>query len=311
VADFSRNRAARVLALVLLVAGTAAAHARIRSEELLESDERWVPNPELARVASIGFQNVVSDYHWLQAVQVVGSSRSDPSVHGPLLGRLIDVVTTLDPWVDHPYRFAAVWMTESLASIRKANALLERGIRYHPDDWRDPYYLGFNHFFYLQENEAAADALENASKKESSPAYLPLLVARLRAGGDGLETSAALLAGLVGESADPYAKAEYEKALDEVETERRARALDRARAEFQRRRGRDIARVEELVEGRDAVLKELPPELHGWEWVIEPGPGRIVSSWYGRRYEPLVQASVRDELGRKERVKPPPMQEEP
>ena len=49
-----------------------------------------------------------------------------------LIGRLIDVVTTLDPWVGHPYRFAALWMTDDESAVRKANELLERGIAHHP-----------------------------------------------------------------------------------------------------------------------------------------------------------------------------------
>jgi tetratricopeptide (TPR) repeat protein len=288
----------RGVVVTLLVAGTAAAHARVNTTRRVEEGELWVPRPELARLASVGFQNLVSDYYWLQALQVVGSSTGDPTAQAPLLARLIDVVTTLDPFVGHPYRFAAVWLTDSEASVRKANALLEKGIEHHPDDWRNYYYLGFNLFFYLEQNEAAAAVLEKAASLPGSPKYLPRLVARLRAGGDGLDTSAAMLAALVQATQDPYEKAEYEKALDEIETERRARALDAARAEFQRRRGRDLTRVEELTEGPAPVLRALPPELHDWEWVIDPKTGRIVSSYYGARYEPLLQATARKERDR-------------
>jgi hypothetical protein len=300
VAGFSRKGVVRWIVVALLAAGTTAAHGRLSTERAVDDGELWVPAPELARVASLGFQNVVSDYHWLQALQVVGGSETDPSQRGALLGRLIDVVTTLDPWVDHPYRFAALWMTDSEASVRKANALLEKSIQYHPDDWRNYYYLGFNRFFYLGENEAAAGAIDRAAALPNSPRYLPRLVARLRAGGGGLDTSAAMLAGLVENAQDPYEKAEYEKALDEVETERRARVLDAARKEFQQRSGRDISRVEELAQGPNAVLRALPPELHGWEWVIDPDSGKIVSAWYRSRYEPLLHVATRQE---RERIK--------
>ena len=285
----------RGLAFALLAAGTAVAHARIATQGHTEGGELWVPRPELARIASVGFQNLVSDYYWLQALQVVGGSTSDPSKHGSLLGRLVDVVTTLDPWVDHPYRFAAILMTDSLESVRKADALLDKGIAHHPEEWRNSYYQGFNRFFYLEENQKAADALERASKLPGSPRYLPRLVARLRAGAGGLDTSATLLVELVANAKDPFEKAEYEKALDDIETERGARVLDAARAEFQKRHGRDLARVEELVEGPNPVLRALPPELHGWEWVLDPASGRIVSSWSMSRYEPLLHLAARKE----------------
>ena len=302
-AVISRTGALRALLIGLLTAAAAAAHARIAARPGANDADLWVPRPEVARLAAIGFQNLVSDYYWLQALQVVGGATEDPARQGPLLGRLVDVVTTLDPWVDHPYRFAAIWMTDSPESVRKADAMLTRGIEHHPGDWRNYFYQGFNRFFHLEENESAADSLEGAARIPGSPRYLPLLVARLRAGGDGLEASAAMLAALIQNAEDPYEKAEYEKALDEVETERRARALDAAREEFRQRHGRDIARVEDLAQGPGAVLAELPPELHGWEWVIDPASGRIVSSWYGVRYEPLLQASVREERERQRGVR--------
>jgi hypothetical protein len=207
----------------------------------------------------------------------------------PLIARLIDVVTTLDPWVGHPYRFAAVWLTDSLESVYEANRLLRRGISYHPREWRNRHYLGFNHFFYLGENARAADIIETAIGLPRAPRYLAPLVAKLKQERDGLETAAAFLAGLAEETQDPYARAEYLKALDEVETERRARLLDQARIVYVKTFGRDITRVEDLVDGARPVLRALPsahPHFGGFAWEIHEDTGEIVSSFYGARYRP-------------------------
>lgn len=294
-----RQHAVRLIVFAAILTGTLVAHAHLAEQDRAEKRELWVPDPRVARIASIGFQSVVSDYYWLQALQVVGASRKDPSQHGPLLGRLVDLVTTLNPWVDHPYRFATLWMTDSLESVRKADAIMDRGIAHHPHEWRNPFYQGVNRLIYLGDEAAAADALEKAAKLPRSPRYLPRLVARLRSGGSGLEAAAALLSNLARNAEDPYVRAEYEKGLDEIETERRARFLDAARAEFRRRHGRDLSRVEELLEGPEPVLAALPPELHGWEWVLAPDSGEIVSSWYGVRYRPFFHPAVAEERDRK------------
>ena len=97
-----------------------------------------------ARAMALGFDAVVADYYWLQAVQLVGGTGHVDVESGRKIGKLIDVVTTLDPWVSHPYRFAGLWMTESEALVRDANRLLRRGIERHPDEWRHYFYLGFN-----------------------------------------------------------------------------------------------------------------------------------------------------------------------
>jgi hypothetical protein len=230
---------------------------------------------------------VIADYYWIQALQVVGDVER-PAQRNETVSALIDLVTGLDPWVDHPYRFAALWLTESEDEVRHANHLLEKGIAYHPLDWRNRFYLGYNLFFYLEDNARAADVLESALAFPDAPDYLGSFVTRLRAAGDGLDTAALFLQQLLAQTQDEYARAEYLGILDEIETERRARVLDRARAEFQRRHGRDIAAPGELWTGPLRVLSAAPPahpQIAGQRWVIDRASGEIVSSHYGRRYQ--------------------------
>ena len=279
------RRSAHIALIFACGALAAAAFSSMPKPTRGQRGELFVPRPDVARLTALGFDALISDYYWLQAVQRVGAS-THPTGLAPLIGRLIDVVTTLNPWVGHPYRFAAVWMIDSPESVRQANHLLERGVAAHPDDWRNHFYLGFNHFFYLEDVESAVGALERAIELRGAPVYLKRLVARLKAQKDGLETSAAFLQELVRDTKSPRERAKYERALDEIETERRARWLDQAHAEFRQRFGRNIESVEDLTRGPDPVRDRIPPEPHGWEWVVHPKRGHIYSSYYGHRYEP-------------------------
>jgi len=70
--------------------------------------------------------------------------------------------------------------------------------------------------------------------------------------------------------------------------EERARFLDAAREEYWRRNGRDIEKVSDLLAGPNPVLKHLPrAQLHidGFEWILDPDSGQIVSSYYRTRYQ--------------------------
>lgn len=281
-----------------LVGAIAVAHARLPNAPARAGAEAFVPEPWVAELAAFGFEALVSDYYWLAAVQIVGSLEG-PVGKSRLIGRLIDVVTALVPWVDHPYRFAAVWMIDDEPAVRHANAILERGIAHHPDEWRNRFYLGFNRFFFLGEHAAAADAIEPAVVLPGAPRYLPRLVARLRhESGGGLDAAASFLAELVRQTPDETKRAEYELALREIETERRARMLDEAREAFRRRHGRDIARVEELVRMRPRVLRTLPPEPNGGHWTLDAESGRIVSSQVKRRYQINIDETNRQLLER-------------
>ena len=236
---------------------------------------------------SLGFDAVIADYYWLRAIGIVGAESGAVEQHGELIADLIDVVTTIDPWVGHPYRFAAVWLTRDREMVERGNRLLERAISYHPLDWRNRYHLGFNYFYYLDEQLRAADVLEGAIDLEGAPNYLAPLVARLRSERGGLQVATAFLVQMIESTEDQYKKAEYLKALDEIQVEERARFLDDARAEYWRRNGRDIERVTDLLAGPNPVLQQLPRAqmyLDGFEWMLDPETGQIVSSYYRIRY---------------------------
>lgn len=272
---------------------TLALHQPIPATLPAERDEVFLPRPAFAKIASLGFDAVLSDYYWIQAMFKVGNSLVHDENFTPYIGKIIDLVTTLDPYVGHAYRFAAIWMVDTPEDVRKANRLLERGIEYHPDEWRNYFYLGFNYFYYLGETERAAAILEQCSQFEASPGYLPRLVARLRSESADLETAALFLQELVQDTSSEKKLAMYRAALDEIEVEMKARFLDRARAAYQKLQGRDIEEVLDLVTEPHPVLAALPPPQpdalpetlrKGDRWVLDPKTGSITSTYYGRRY---------------------------
>jgi len=278
----------RVGLLIAAIATTGFAHSQFKTSSRVKLGQFRVPSPDYVRLWSLGFDAVVADYYWLRAIGVVGAELGAVEEQGEVLADLIDLVTTVDPWVDHPYRFAAVWLTRDREMVERGNRLLERAISYHPLDWRNRYHLGFNYFYYLDEQMRAADVLEGAIHLEGAPDYLAPLVARLRSKQGGLQVAAAFLTQMIESTEDQYKKAEYLKALDEIQVEERARFLDDARVEYWRRNGRDIEQVADLLAGPDPVLQRLPRAqlyLDGFEWVLDPETGQIVSSFYGIRYQ--------------------------
>lgn len=281
-----RGTLLRGLILVLAAATTGMAHARLDTRTHQGPAELHVPEPRRAKLSALGFEPVLADFYWVRGLHLVGGwqGRQD---YGDVVGKVVDLVTTLDPWVDHPYRFAAVWMTHDLDEVRRANALLRRGISYHPQDWRDRFHLAYNKFFYLLDNAGAAETLAPAIHMEGAPTYLGAFDVRLRADGGDLDTAAHFLEALIQDAPDEYARAEYLKAHDEIETERRARYLDRARVAFWERNGRDIRDPAELWSGPHRVIERAPPahpNFRGFKWILDPKTNEIVSSFYRSRY---------------------------
>ena len=303
----------RVVLLVAAIACTGWAHSRVPMTTRSDLGESFVPSPRVASATAFGFNALLADYHWLQAVQVIGGDASVDAGAARHLAKLIDVVTTLNPHVGHPYRFAAVWLTHDEELVRNGNQLLERAIRTHPDEWRNYFHLGFNHFFYLANYLEAARALEVAMNLPNSPAYLPRLVARLKSQHADIDVAEVFLRELVRTTEDEEARAKLQVALDEIEIEYKARHLDRARAAYLALAGRDIEVVEDLIHDPHRILEKLPnpePDLipsslsRGSVWEIDPESDRIESSYLGNRYEVHYSGSDRErikELGKRKR----------
>jgi hypothetical protein len=277
------SRSARFGVFFLGVALALGAQARLPRNSWREDGKMLVPRPEAVRWAALGFDSLLADYYWLRVVQVVGRSLR-PVEQAPLIGEITRVVVALDPWVDHPYRFAAMWMSDDPRTLASANRILERGIAYHPRDWRNRFYLSFNHFYNLGDAESAARELERAVGLPGAPRYLGRLRARLGSAGGDLAAAAAYLHTLMDQEPDEWHRAEYERALVEIETERRARQLDAARARFQEENGFDIRTIDELAYGPYAVLFSIPPEPNGFGWELQAESGQIVSGYYRQRY---------------------------
>jgi len=295
----------RVAVLIVAIGMTGWAHSNLPNTTRSDLGESFVPSPRVASMMSLGFNALLADYHWLQAVQVVGGDATVGAETARHLGKLIDVVTTLNPHVGHPYRFAAVWLTQDEELVLTGNRLLERAIENHPDDWRNYFYLGFNYFFYLVDYPAAARVLETAMNLPDSPAYLPRLVARLKSQHADIDVAEVFLRELLRTTQDEEGKARLQIALDEIEIEYKARHLDQARAAYLELAGRDIEVVEDLIHGPHRVLEKLPsaePDLiprtlsRGSVWTIDPESNRIESSYLGSRYEVHYSASDRKRI---------------
>lgn len=289
-----KNHTLPLLVLIFAMTLTGWAHSKVPVSSPSALGEDFIPAPRVVQAMSFGFDAMFADYHWLQAVQIAGGTDIVGHDEAEKLGRLIDVVTTLNPHVGHPYRFGAIWLTHDPEQVREGIRLMHRAIENHPDDWRNYFYIGFNHFFYLGEYAEAAEILEAALELPGRPAYLQRLVARLKSQQGDIDVAALFLQELLRSSQDEEERARIQAGLDEIEIEFKARHLDRARAAYQELSGGDIRSVVDLVRGPHRVIERLPnpepealpePLRRGSVWEIDDTTGKIVSSYLGSRYE--------------------------
>jgi tetratricopeptide (TPR) repeat protein len=93
---------------------------------------------------SLGLDALAADVYWIRTVQYFGRKMIDSSqplsaaasqnISMDLLAPLLNVIVTLDPHHIPAYRFGAIFLPER--DLAAAVALLEKGIRENPNEWR-------------------------------------------------------------------------------------------------------------------------------------------------------------------------------
>jgi tetratricopeptide (TPR) repeat protein len=183
------------LAVILSLGGLQAGFQRVfearypsRSIENL----LYLPTGENLKVMSLGFRSLLADALWVKAIGYFGGHNLTDREY-PWLHHILDTVTTLDPLFRHPYLFGGIVLGVEGGDPAKSIQLLRKGMAYYPGDWRLPFYIGFNYFYFFKDPEAAAAYLKVAATLPAHPEYLPRLAASLLTKAGHLEAAIAFL----------------------------------------------------------------------------------------------------------------------
>jgi hypothetical protein len=176
----------------------------------------------------------------------------------------MDVATDLDPYFNDPYLFGAVNLAWEADQVEAANALLEKALEKRDWDWSIPFYLGFNHFYFLQDNSRAAAYLMQASERPGGSGVLAQLATRLLYQERNTENAIIFLREIIRKTEEGQTRDIYLIRLEALEG---ILLLERAVATFSERHGRKPAALDELVEA--GILRALPRDPYGGRFYID------------------------------------------
>lgn len=180
-----------VAAAIALIA--AAQGARVLAQDAASggaSDEPFAPSPAATPFVSLGYRELAADLLLARLMPYFGGT--DSTADG--VAGLCEAIVAADPKLREVYAWCARAMTlarhgvEQRAHLR-AIALLERGARALPDDWRIPYTAGQMYMLDLETddpaerrawNERGARMIEAAIHKPDAPADAAATAAFLR-----------------------------------------------------------------------------------------------------------------------------------
>jgi tetratricopeptide (TPR) repeat protein len=235
----------------------------------------YLPKGEYLRVAVFGYEQVVADLLWIQAIQAMGE-RTVTKEAGQWIYRALDVITTLDPKFVRVYETGGIVLVTLVVLVEESNRILEKGIQYNPDYWPLPYLLGFNYYFESHDDARAADYIAKASRLPGAPEYLAPLAARLYASAREPQVAIDFLARMYEQTSDENVKQVLEQRLKEVVVERDLQLLEEGISRYRKLNKRAPESLEDLV--GPGLLRALPREPFGGRYLYDPRTQTVRSS---------------------------------
>ncbi len=183
---------AAALALIAAAQGARAVATDLRAGAELDAalEAPYAPSPAAAPFVSLGYRELAADLLLARVMPYLGGRRN--TAEG--IAGLCEAIVASDPQYRRIYEWCARAMTLARTGVDqrtrlRAIALLERGVREHPDDWRIPYTAGQMYLIDLETDDPAqrrawdergARLIEAAIRKPDAPAEAATTAAVLR-----------------------------------------------------------------------------------------------------------------------------------
>ncbi len=246
---------------------------RGRSAIRVEQDELAFRSGNLVSKLSLEYAPLMGAIYWTRAVQYFGEKHRLHQTKLELLWPLLDIATTLDPYLMPAYRFGSTFLSDrpprGEGRPDLAVKLLERGINANPDEWRLYQDLGNVYYFDAKDYPKASAAFAEGSKNPAAKIWMKVMAAKIAAEGESPETSYFLWNQVYQTTKDPEVKKNAEEHLKLMQVELDLKALNRLADEFEKQTGHRPTRISELVQV--GLLKEVPRDPAGYPYVLGEG----------------------------------------
>jgi len=267
---------------IALVGFTAAAWFEPRVTPLPDSSNGDAAGLQLPavmlRTASAGYEAVLSDWYWLEAIQYFGTP-GNAAKHYSGLAPYLQAASDLDPGFDYVYQFAGEVLpdrdpdTKLWYNTGVAIQLLENGMESQSTRWQIPFLLAYLLYTFRGEYVRAGHTLEQAANRPHAPNYLSGFAAKLLAQGGSLETAIEFSEAQLERTIDQRTHDELVERLRALYLQKDLAVLNRA-AHERLAAGLPLTSVDDLV--GYAGLTQLPPESFGGTFRISGD--KVVSS---------------------------------
>jgi len=230
-------------------------------------------SPVFFQCISGEFKGIISDFMLMEGAIYLGSKKGPTefsSLEWTYLYYIFETARTLDPYFRDPYWLVQSFFTWWAKKPEDAIDFLKKGLPYRTWDWRLPYYIGFDYFYFLKDNISASEYLLKGAKIPGSPFILATLGARLASKAGQTEAAIAFLKDMYEKTEGKLAKNMIKMRLEAL---RGVLILEEAIKKYEIIFGHSPIKLTELVE--KGIIKEIPPNPYGTPYYLKEGKVRF------------------------------------
>jgi hypothetical protein len=295
----SRSIAAGLIALLLFGSAVAvqATRERLYPSPGPAGEVLYVTSGPVARRLALSYKALAADLYWIRTIQYYGGARQRLTAEArlgalpptalaadvsdyDLLYPLLDLTTALDPHFQIAYRFGATFLAErypdGAGRPDLAVRLLEKGLQVQPDKWEYMQDIGFVHYWWRHDYEAAATWFNKAADVPGAPWWLRSLAATTLAQGGDRESSRTMWRAIHDTAEIDWLRRDSERRLHQLDAMDQIDRLQGTVDAYATRAGAAPTDWASLV--RAGLLRGLPVDPSGVPYQLRDGRVRLASA---------------------------------
>ncbi len=202
----------------------------------------YLPDSKILKYVCRGYENLVSDIYWIKCVLYFGRNNFNEDYPFQLqevftnrkierkkinweekrnklqlLDDILNIVVELDPYFQYPYFFGGLFLSMKLGEFYKAVEILHKGEKVFPNQWRFPFWKGFNYLFYIGDTHSALLEFLKSAKLPGCPEFVLDFIKGIVKGTGKKETVIMFLKGAKDSEQNELVKKQIDKILSELE----------------------------------------------------------------------------------------------
>ena len=222
---------------------------------------------KLQQVASGYLSQIVSEILFIKTSVFLGGVKPGipATSYAEPLANNFEVMTSLYPEFIDPYFFSQSFLAPiSQESARRANTILNTGIKTFPDNFMFRFFYAFNYYRYLNEPLKAAKAFEDAAALPDAPPMFGHLAALFSAEGGNITAGLVTLKTMLAAEQNEGVRERYQQ---EIETFEKALTVERAVSSYTKKHHTPPEKLADLV---PEYFEQLPEIQNNFILIYEP-----------------------------------------